>query len=83
MKANEQLAAYAHEAWAGWMKYLFSRSTKSADGSVTIPPDLVARWERQVATDYADLPEGEKDSDRAEALRIMRVFLGPPEDESV
>lgn len=83
MKANESLAAYAHEAWAGWMEYLFSRSQKSADGSVTIPPDLVARWERQMATTYADLPEGEKESDRAEAIKIMRVFLGPPEEDEI
>jgi hypothetical protein len=67
LKANEQLAAYAHETWAGWMKYLFGKSPRNADGSV---------WTRQMNTSYEDLPEGEKQSDRAEAIKIMRVFLG-------
>jgi hypothetical protein len=79
MKANEELAAYAHDAWTGWMKYLFEQSQRNADGSVTIPSNLVARWERQMTTPYAELPEAEKESDRIEACKIMRVFLGPPD----
>ena len=81
MKANEQLAAYAHDVWARWMGYLFDRSTKNADGSVTIPAELVKRWTRQMGTSYEDLPEGEKHSDRAEALKIMRIFLGDPDED--
>ena len=81
MKANEQLAAYAHEAWAGWMKYLFEKSPKNGDGSVTIPAELVKRWTRQMGTPYAELPEGEKHSDRVEALKIMQIFLGDPDED--
>jgi hypothetical protein len=76
IKANEQLAAYAHDAWAGWMKYLFAKSPENEDGSVTIPAELVKRWRRQMNTAYEDLPEGEKQSDRVEARTIMRIFLG-------
>jgi len=79
MRANEQLAAYAHEAWSGWMKYLFQKSPTNPDGSVTIPVELVERWKRQMNTAYEDLPEKEKESDREEALKMMRIFLGPPE----
>ena len=63
----EALAKYAHKAWSGWMKYLFDKSTKNEDGTVTIPQWAVARWERQMNTEYDDLPESEKKSDRAEA----------------
>lgn len=76
VKPNEELAAYAHEAWAGWMKYLFSLSTQLPDGSVIIPAEQVERWTRQMNTDYEDLPEDEKQSDRVEAARIMQIFLG-------
>lgn len=81
MKANEELAAYAHEAWSGWMRYLFSLSTHNADGTVTIPKELVERWTRQMETTYKDLPENEKHSDRVEAIRIMEIFLGEPLDD--
>ena len=37
MKANEQLAAYAHEAWVSWVKDLLRKYSQNADGSVTIP----------------------------------------------
>jgi len=79
MKANELLAAYAHEAWAGWMKYLFSRCME-VDGHLVIPPSLVKRWKRQMATPYDGLPEAEKDSDRAEAIKIQRIFFGHEDD---
>jgi len=84
MIANEKLAAYAHEAWAGWMRYLFSRChvDGSVDGvAVVIPPDLVARWKRQMNTPYEELPENEKESDRAEAIKIQTIFFGEGDDE--
>jgi hypothetical protein len=72
--ATEPLADYAHSAWSGWMRYMFDKSTRNADGSVTIPPELVTRWGRQMNTPYADLPEGEKESDRKEAQKIVEVL---------
>lgn len=70
---REQLAAYAHEAWSGWMRYLFEKSRETVDGSVVIPPWAVARWTRQAATPYADLPENEKESDRDEADKMLAI----------
>lgn len=58
MSARDRLADYAHTAWAGWMQYLFSVATRNPDGTVTLPAWAVARWERQMATAYADLPPG-------------------------
>ncbi len=71
---REKLAAYAHEAWAGWMKYIFEKSTKNADGTVTIPSWAVSRWKRQADTLYADLPDAEKKSDLVEADRILNII---------
>lgn len=73
---REQLADYAHASWSGWMKYLFDKSTQNEDGSVTIPASLVERWQRQMSTEYPDLPEEEKLSDLVEADRIMEVIRG-------
>jgi len=75
-KRKEILAEYAHNAWAGWMKYLFDKSVKNKNGTVTIPKWAVDRWMRQSKTKYHDLPEEEKDSDRSEAdlmISIMQI----------
>lgn len=74
---REELAAYAHEAWTGWMLYLFEKSRYDSErGTVTIPRELVDRWTRQMQTDYADLPEAEKESDRKEADRMLVLMEG-------
>lgn len=78
MKHNpmqEKLAEYAHDAWSGWMKYLFEKSTRNSDGSVTIPKPYVERWMRQMNTSYSDLPESEKKSDRLEADKIISSLI--------
>lgn len=80
----EALANYAHEAWSGWMKYLFSKcrpgtdylgmSGYMANGSLVIPKESVERWRRQMNTPYAELPEREKESDRDEARKMLAVL---------
>jgi hypothetical protein len=72
--AIEALAKLAHEQWSGWMLYLFEKSEGNPDGSVTIPKWAVDRWMRQMQTDYKDLPEEEKESDRKEALRVLEII---------
>ena len=69
----EELAQYAHDAWSGWMKYMFRQCRKLPGGGILIPPVSVKRWERQMYTDYNELPESEKESDVAEALKIMEI----------
>lgn len=71
---KEDLSNLAHEQWSGWMEYLFSKSVKNEDGTVTIPKWAVDRWERQVNTSYKDLSEEEKDSDRKEADKFLKVI---------
>ncbi|EXG81178.1 hypothetical protein [Cryptosporangium arvum] len=70
----EELAAVEHERWAHWQRYLHSRGERAADGSLVLPAELVERWERQIATPYAELSEAEKTSDREQVLRYLPVI---------
>lgn len=72
---REEMALLAHDQWSGWMRYLFGKSHFNDDGTVTIPLWAVERWQRQMNTDYANLSETEKDSDRQEADRMITRFL--------
>ena len=71
---REELAALEHEQWTRWMKHIFAKSIEHSDGHVEIPLDFVLRWKRQINTPYADLSESEKDSDRAEADKILDLI---------
>lgn len=70
---REALAAYAHDAWSGWMRYMVSKCEQRDDGSLVMPAWAVERWTRQMSTPYAELPEGEKTSDRAEADKMLAI----------
>jgi hypothetical protein len=80
IKPSELLAAYAHNAWSRWMRYVFEQGIEQSDG-VLIPHALVERWKRQMETPYEQLPEDEKASDREEAVIIQTIFFGDGEDE--
>lgn len=71
---RELLAAYAHEAWSGWLIYMKCKGIINDDGTWTIPVWAVQRWQRQATTPYADLPESEKELDRDEADKIRRLL---------
>ena len=73
---RENLAKLAHEQWSGWMEYLFSKGMFNSDGTWTMPQWAVDRWKRQMKTDYKDLSESEKNSDRKEADKFIRVMEG-------
>jgi len=75
----ERMAALAHDVWARWMAYMFSKATNQADGSIVIPPDLVQRWGRQARTLYPHLPESEKQSDKD----IAAEYLGCAEIDAL
>jgi len=72
---REQLAAIQHEIWSHWMEYLFSVTVSDGDGA-RIPMDKAVRWHRQMRTDYADLTEKEKESDRDQADKVLAVIEG-------
>jgi hypothetical protein len=61
------------------MVYLYDKCLSNPDGSLTIPAAMVARWARQMTTEYERLTEAEKDSDRKEADKFL-VLLEKPVD---
>lgn len=73
---REKLARLAHEQWSGWMEYLFAQCQFNEDGTVTIPASFALRWHRQMNTQYYDLSESEKESDRREADKILATWSG-------
>ncbi|MHA1859136.1 MAG: hypothetical protein ACTSUU_06795 [Candidatus Thorarchaeota archaeon] len=77
-RVREDLAEYAHVAWSGWMSYLFGKSEKNRDETITIPKWAAKRWARQAATHYADLPDKEKESDRLEADKMLAIMSPDP-----
>jgi len=69
------LSDYVHQMWSRWMSHMFSKSTLNPDGTVTIPKDLVIRWQRQMLTDFVDLPDEEMESDIVEAETMLDIVL--------
>lgn len=60
----ETLAALEHDQWVFWSSRL------AATGDVA--PERVARW-RTLWVPYADLPDAEKESDRAWARKVLAI----------
>lgn len=71
MKIRERMAAAQHTIWAHWMGHLFAQGTLNEDGSWTMPKEKVEQWQRQMATDFADLSEDEKQSDRDQVDKML------------
>ena len=70
----ERLAAVEHERWSHWQRYLHSKGVRQSDGSLLLSPDLVARWEKQINTKYADLDDREKESDREQVRKYLPLI---------
>ena len=71
----EALAAKEHERWAHWQKYVHRQGLRMPDGSITLPAELVSRWDRQIHTAYADLSDDEKESDREQVRKYFQLIL--------
>ena len=80
----EELAALEHDRWSHWQRYLHSKCQPGADGTLTIPADLVAHWREQMTTEYSALSEDEKESDREQVrsyLSVIATALEPCDKE--
>lgn len=71
----EKLAAIEHERWAHWQSYLHSKCLKNDNGSLTIPAELVERWNKQIETGYEELTEDEKESDREQVQKYFYLLV--------
>jgi hypothetical protein len=65
---REALAALEHDQWAHWTRYMLDTLRNTG---VPMTSEIVARWERQIATPYAELTEVEKNSDREWADKVL------------
>lgn len=70
----ELLADLAHRQWSEWMNYLFDISDCNDNGTVTIPKKYVDRWTKQILTNYKNLSQEEKESDRIEARKVIATL---------
>ena len=70
----EQLAAVEHERWSHWQRYVHSKCVRQPDGSLLLPAGLVARWEKQIDTKYAELDEQERESDREQVRKYLPLI---------
>lgn len=60
----ELLAFIEHQRWADWHRYASNNWTE----------ENIARWDRQMTTEYTCLTEKEKDSDRREVRRYLQTI---------
>lgn len=73
-KTLERIATLCHIQWANWMKYVFSKCDRTPEGTYIIPKWAVDRWNQQINTSYSQLSEEEKDSDRREAEKFIKLI---------
>lgn len=71
----EQLSAVEHDRWSHWQRYMHDKATQQPDGSLTIPADLVKRWEEQMNKQYENLSEDEKQSDREQVRKYLPLIF--------
>ena len=69
----EQLAAVEHERWADWQRYCH-KVLRETCPSPELEKVLEERWDRQINTDYENLSEQEKDSDREQVMRYWHLI---------
>jgi hypothetical protein len=79
----ETLAAFEHERWSHWQRYLHSKCQPADDGSLVIPAEFVSRWEQQMSTPYAALSDDEKESDREQVRHVLPVISAAFRNERV
>ena len=72
-KKVEDLASVQHDIWSHWMKYLFLQCEERY-GDVVIPRDKIIKWHRQMITPYSELSEKEKESDREQVKKLLKVM---------
>lgn len=72
-KLMEELSSQEHKGWSSWMEHLFSKCVIK-NGETTIPFEFVERWKRQIKTNYFDLSEEEKESDRNEVRKFLSIM---------
>jgi hypothetical protein len=71
----DDLAAIEHDRWSHWQDYMHGKGRVQSDGSLVIPADLVERWQKQMATPYAELSAKERESDRDQVRKYLPLII--------
>lgn len=84
----ERLADVEHQRWADWQQWVHQQGERVLregrttcagltldGGDLVLLANDVSRWERQIATPYADLSEREKQSDREQVMRYWPLIV--------
>ena len=71
----DRLATVEHGRWAHWQRYMHGQCIEQDDGSLLIPRELVVRWERQMATPYAELTREEQRSDQEQVHKYLPLII--------
>lgn len=71
----ERLADLEHQQWAQWAETVLATEPGISEARRT-------RWQRLIATPYADLTEAEKHEDRVWAEKVARVARLSPESDN-
>lgn len=73
---RQKLAAIEHERWADWQKWchkILCENLRYNDMETNLE-EILERWERQIATPYADLSDKEKASDMEQVDRYWLLI---------
>ena len=71
----DTLAAVEHERWSHWQRYMHNKCIPQGDGALLIPAEFVKRWEKQIVTQYSELTDAEKESDREQVRKYLPLIL--------
>ena len=63
-----------HARWSRWMKYMIGRMEQRKDGILQFNEEDFSRWAQQMITEYKDLSEKEKESDRKETRNYLELL---------
>ncbi len=72
----EKLAALEHDRWASWQRHMHSKGSHDIEGRLCIDSQLFQHWERQINTPYEQLTEREKEMDRVEVRKYLKLIQG-------
>ena len=71
MSDLEKIAEFCHKQWIHWMTYLVSKIN-----GINADQAILRHWKRQMNTPYEDLTEKEKESDREQARKYIKLMEG-------
>ena len=68
----EKLADLEHKRWSNWQTWCHKILREHCPSEAM--EKVLARWDKQIAMDYKDLSEREKEMDREEAKKTLEVL---------